>query len=165
MGDHQITGETLKAPRNINKYTSIPSLRTHLQRKMGAPSHGSLKASEWFLVFKEYITFLFLSEEISSAHQPYPTSSRMIRNEIFKNSFNLINAVNIYKSWTISKDDMNSFSKYWKKFCLSDQKPFPNQSRKPNNHYAEHIPELLSQWGPAQALATWGYECFIGALG
>ncbi|MBW0474932.1 hypothetical protein O181_014647 [Austropuccinia psidii MF-1] len=63
--DHQITGETLKNLREIIKYSSIPSLWTCVPRKMGAPSHGIHKAAEWVLLYKAYIPFLLLSEQIS----------------------------------------------------------------------------------------------------
>ncbi|MBW0562190.1 hypothetical protein O181_101905 [Austropuccinia psidii MF-1] len=88
--------------------------------------------------------------------------SEELANELTKNTFNLISAINIATSWTVSMDDVNAFAGHWKTFRLSNQHLFPKQKSKPDHHFADHIPELFQRWGPAQASATWGYERFIG---
>ncbi|MBW0513392.1 hypothetical protein O181_053107 [Austropuccinia psidii MF-1] len=90
--------------------------------------------------------------------------SEELANELTKNTFHLISAINIATSWTVSTEDANAFSQHWKKFCLSNQHLFPKQKIKPNHHFADHIPELFQWWGPAQASATWGYERLIGVF-
>ncbi|MBW0489834.1 hypothetical protein O181_029549 [Austropuccinia psidii MF-1] len=50
LSDHQIKGETLEHLQQIISDTIIPSSWTRVPRKMGSPSHGSLKASEWALL-------------------------------------------------------------------------------------------------------------------
>ncbi|MBW0510515.1 hypothetical protein O181_050230 [Austropuccinia psidii MF-1] len=136
----------------------------------GSPSHGSLKAAEWALLYKVYIPFLMLSQQISlDEHKSANTQRKMglseeIANELTKNPFHLIIAINIATSWTVSMDYATAFAEHWKKFCLSNQHLFPKQKSKPNHHFLDHIPELFQHWGPAQASATWGYERFIGVL-
>ncbi|MBW0517233.1 hypothetical protein O181_056948 [Austropuccinia psidii MF-1] len=87
-----------------------------------------------------------------------------LENELTKNTFHWISAINIATSWTVSMDNVNAFSENWKKFCLSNQHLFPKQKSKPNHHFAGQIPELFQFLGPAQASATWGYECLIGVF-
>ncbi|MBW0557787.1 hypothetical protein O181_097502 [Austropuccinia psidii MF-1] len=82
--------------------------------------------------------------------------SEELSNELTKNKFHLISAINIDTSWTVSTDDLDAFAEHWKIFRLSNQHLFPKQKSKPNHHFAYHIPKLLQFWGPAQASATWG---------
>ncbi|MBW0589938.1 hypothetical protein O181_129653 [Austropuccinia psidii MF-1] len=131
---------------------------------MGSPSHGSLKASERALIYQVYIPFLMLSQQmLLDEHKSTNTQRNMgqseeLANELTKNTFHLISAINIATSWTVATDDANAFSEHWKKFCLSNQHLFLKQKRKPNHYFADHIPELFQHWGPAQASATWGYK-------
>ncbi|MBW0574658.1 hypothetical protein O181_114373 [Austropuccinia psidii MF-1] len=90
--------------------------------------------------------------------------SEELANELTKNTFHLISAINISTSCTVSMDDANAFSEHWKEFHLSNQHLFPKQKSKPNHHFADHIPELFQHWGPAQASDTWGYERLIGVF-
>ncbi|MBW0482704.1 hypothetical protein O181_022419 [Austropuccinia psidii MF-1] len=137
---------------------------------MGFHSHGSLKSAEWALLYKVYIPFLMLSQQRSLDEQKYTNTQRNmgkseeLANELTKNTFHLISAINIATSWTVSTDDENASSEHWKKFCLSNQHLFPKQKSKPNHHFSDHIPELFQRWGPEQASATWGYERLIGVF-
>ncbi|MBW0513386.1 hypothetical protein O181_053101 [Austropuccinia psidii MF-1] len=60
LSDHQIKGEALEHLQQILSDTIISSSWTRVPNKMGSPSHGSLKASEWALLYKVYIPFLML---------------------------------------------------------------------------------------------------------
>ncbi|MBW0514016.1 hypothetical protein O181_053731 [Austropuccinia psidii MF-1] len=137
---------------------------------MGSPSNGSLKATEWALLCKVYISFLMLSQQMSlDEHKSSSTQRNMgqseeIANELNKNTFHLIGAINIATHWTVSTNDVNAFVDHWKKFRLSNQHLFPKQKSKPDHHFADHIPKLFNCWGPAQASATWGYEFLIGVF-
>ncbi|MBW0584446.1 hypothetical protein O181_124161 [Austropuccinia psidii MF-1] len=170
LSDHQIKGEALEHLRKIISETIIPSSWTRAPHKMGSPSHGSLKAAEWDLLYKVYIPCLMLSQKMSlDAHQSAKTQRKMgqsqhLENELTKNTFHLISAMNISPSWTVSIDHATAFAEHWKEFCLSNQQLFPKQKSKPNQNLADHIPELFQRWGPAQALATWGYERLIGVF-
>ncbi|MBW0531525.1 hypothetical protein O181_071240 [Austropuccinia psidii MF-1] len=136
----------------------------------GSPSHGSLKAAKWALFYKVYIPFLMLSQQMSlDEHKSTNTQRKMglseeIVNELTKNTFHLIIAINIATSWTVSMDYATAFSEHWKKFFLSNQHLFPKQKIKPNYHFLDHIPKLFQHCGPAKASATWGYERLIGVL-
>ncbi|MBW0487925.1 hypothetical protein O181_027640 [Austropuccinia psidii MF-1] len=138
--------------------------------KNGPPSHGSLKAAEWALLYKVYIPFLILSQQMSLYEHNSPNTQRKMGqsgeclNELTKNTFHLISAINIATGWTVSMNDATAFAAHWKEFRLSNQHLFPKQKSKPKHHFADHIPELFQSWGPAQASATWGYECLIGVF-
>ncbi|MBW0492698.1 hypothetical protein O181_032413 [Austropuccinia psidii MF-1] len=137
---------------------------------MGSPFHGSLKASEWALLYKDYIPFLMLSQQMSLDEHNYPNTQRKMGqseelvNELTKNTFHFISAISIATSWIVSMDDATSFSEHWKKLCLSSQHLFSKQKSKSINHFADHIPELFQSWGQAQALARWGYEGLIEVM-
>ncbi|MBW0506306.1 hypothetical protein O181_046021 [Austropuccinia psidii MF-1] len=137
---------------------------------MGSPSHRSLKAAEWALLYKVYIPFLMLSQQISLDEHNSPNTQRKmgqsgeLSNELTKNTFHFIIAINIATSWTVSIDDVTAFDAHWKRFCLSNQHLFPKHKSKPNHHFADHIQELFQRWGPEPASATWDYECLIGVF-
>ncbi|MBW0536169.1 hypothetical protein O181_075884 [Austropuccinia psidii MF-1] len=170
LSDHQIKGEALENLQQIISGDIIPFSWTRVPRKMGSPSHGSLKAAEWALLCKVYIPFLMLSQKmLLDEHKSANTQRNMgqseeIANELTNNTFHLISAINIATSWTVLTDDVNAFVEHWKKFCLSNQYLFPKQKSKPNHHFAYHIHEIFQRWGPAQASATWGYDFLIGVF-
>ncbi|MBW0588979.1 hypothetical protein O181_128694 [Austropuccinia psidii MF-1] len=137
---------------------------------MGSPSHGSLKVAEWALLYKVYIPFLMLSQQMSlHAHQSANTQRKMgqseeLENKLTKTTLHFISAINIATSWDVSIDDATAFSEHWKKFRLCNQHLFPKQKSKRNHHFSDHIPKLFQRWGPAQASSTWGYERVIGVF-
>ncbi|MBW0583695.1 hypothetical protein O181_123410, partial [Austropuccinia psidii MF-1] len=90
-------------------------------------------------------------KELWQGYHFWPTSTGPSKSFICVAILTAIAAINIARSWTVSTDDANAFSKHWKKFCLSNQNLFPKQKIKPNHHFADHIPELFQRWGPAQA--------------
>ncbi|MBW0529476.1 hypothetical protein O181_069191 [Austropuccinia psidii MF-1] len=137
---------------------------------MGSPSHGSLKAAELVLLYKLYIPFSMLSQEMSlDEHNSPNTQRKMVQseelaNELTNNTFHLISAINISTSLTVSMDDATAFAEHWKEFHLSNKHLLPKQKSKPNYHSADPIPELFQHWGPAQASAICVYERLIGVF-
>ncbi|MBW0522454.1 hypothetical protein O181_062169 [Austropuccinia psidii MF-1] len=137
---------------------------------MGSPSYGSLKAAEWALLYKVYIPFLILSQQmLLDEHKSTNTQRNMgqaeeLEKELTNDTFHLISAISIATHWTVSTDDGNALAEHWKKFRLCNQHLFPKQKSKPNHHFSYHIPELFQCWGPAQASATWFYERLIGVF-
>ncbi|MBW0475644.1 hypothetical protein O181_015359 [Austropuccinia psidii MF-1] len=131
---------------------------------MGSPSHGSLKAALWALLYKVYIPFLMLSQQMSLDEQNSPNTQREMHksqelsNELTKNTFHLISAISIATSWTVSMDDATAFAEHWKEFRPPNKHLFSKHKTKQNHHFPDHIPELFQHWGPSQASATWGYE-------
>ncbi|MBW0485512.1 hypothetical protein O181_025227 [Austropuccinia psidii MF-1] len=92
-----------------------------------------------------------LDEHKSANTQRNMGQAEELANELTKDTFHLISAINISTSWTVSMGDANAFSEHWKTFCLSNQHLFQKQESKPNNHFADHIPKLFQCWDPAQA--------------
>nr|CAK26784.1 TPA: transposase domain-containing protein [Phakopsora pachyrhizi] len=154
--EFQIGGPRLELLREIISQTSIPSISTRLPKKIGAASHGSLKAAEWSMLYKVYIPIFFMVS--LSLNSP-------IEEALLQNTFHLISAINIATSWNITPESTDDFARHWRKYRYSSQKLFPNQRSKPNHHLAEHIPELFLRWGPSASTATWAYERLNGILG
>ncbi|MBW0515079.1 hypothetical protein O181_054794 [Austropuccinia psidii MF-1] len=135
LSDHQIKGEALEHLFQIISDTLIHSSWTRVPRKMGSPSHGSLKAAEWVLLPKLYIQFLMLSKQMSLDENNSPNTQRKmgqleeLENELTKDTFNLISAINIATSWTVSMDDETAFAEHWEQFRLSNQHLFPKTEK------------------------------------
>ncbi|MBW0485026.1 hypothetical protein O181_024741 [Austropuccinia psidii MF-1] len=168
LSDYQLKGEALEHLRQIISDTIIPFSWTTVPSKMGSFSHCSLKYAEWALLYKVYIPFFILSQQMSLyEHNSLNTQrktgkSEELANELTNSTFHLISAIKIATSLTVSMDNATAFAEHWKKFCHSNQHQFPKQGSKPNHHFYDDIPELFKHWGPAQASATWGYEGLIG---
>ncbi|MBW0515811.1 hypothetical protein O181_055526 [Austropuccinia psidii MF-1] len=128
---------------------------------MGSPSHGSLKATVWAILYKVYIQFLIHSQQMSLDEHNSPNTQRKmckseeLANELTKNTFHLMSAINIATSWTVSMNDATAFAENWKIFCLSNQHLFPKQKIKPNPHFAYNIPELFQLW-PSTSISHMG---------
>ncbi|MBW0568126.1 hypothetical protein O181_107841 [Austropuccinia psidii MF-1] len=161
LSDHQIKGESLKHLQQIISETIIPSSWTRVPRNMGSPSHGSLKAAEWALLYKVYIPFLILSQQMSlDAHQSANTQRKMgqseeLANELTKNTFHLISAINIATSWTVSIDDATAFADHWKNSA------FPINTCSQNRNVNQIIIFLIifpnsSNFGPSTSLSHMG---------
>ncbi|MBW0460295.1 hypothetical protein O181_000010 [Austropuccinia psidii MF-1] len=107
LSDHQINGEALENLQKIISDTIIPLSWTRVPHKMGSPSHGSLIAAEWALLYKVYIPFLILSQQMSLDEHNYPNTQRKmgqteeLENELTKNTFHLISAIQIATSCTV----------------------------------------------------------------
>ncbi|MBW0572945.1 hypothetical protein O181_112660 [Austropuccinia psidii MF-1] len=127
LSDHQIKDEALEHLQQIITDTIILLSWTRVPHKMGSPSNGSSKAAEWALLYKVYILFLILSQQMSLYEHNSPNTQRKmgqeeeLANDLTKNTFHLISAINIATSWTVSMDDMAAFSEHWKTFRLSKQ--------------------------------------------
>ncbi|MBW0489380.1 hypothetical protein O181_029095 [Austropuccinia psidii MF-1] len=106
LSDNQIKGEGLEHLQQIISDPIIPSSWTRVRRKMDSPSHDEHK---------------------STNTQRNMVQSEELANELTKNTFHLISAINIATSWTVSTDDANAFSENWKKFFLSNQHLFPKR--------------------------------------
>ncbi|MBW0544486.1 hypothetical protein O181_084201 [Austropuccinia psidii MF-1] len=100
---------------------------------MGSPSQGSLNATEWALLYKVYIPFLMLSQQITlDEHNSPNTKSKMgqsgdLEDQVTKNTFHWIGAINIATSWMVSMDDAATFAEHWKIFRLSNQHLLQNR--------------------------------------
>ncbi|MBW0573071.1 hypothetical protein O181_112786 [Austropuccinia psidii MF-1] len=100
LSDQQIKGEALEHLQQIISDTIIPSSWTRVPHKMGSPSHVSLTAAEWALLYKVYIPFLMLSQQMlldehkSTNTQRHMGQSEELEKEITNNTFHLISAIN-----------------------------------------------------------------------
>ncbi|MBW0532772.1 hypothetical protein O181_072487 [Austropuccinia psidii MF-1] len=65
LSENHIKDEALEHLQQIISDTVVASSWTRVPTKMGSPSHGSLNATEWALLYKFYIPFLITSQRIS----------------------------------------------------------------------------------------------------
>ncbi|MBW0571401.1 hypothetical protein O181_111116 [Austropuccinia psidii MF-1] len=85
---------------------------------MGSPSYGSLKAAEWALLYKVYIPFLMLNQQMLLDEHKYANTQRNmgqaeeLANELTINTLHFISSINIATSWTVSTDDANEFAEH-----------------------------------------------------
>ncbi|MBW0580308.1 hypothetical protein O181_120023, partial [Austropuccinia psidii MF-1] len=82
LSDHQIKGEALEHLQQIISDTIIPSSWTRVPCKMSFPCNGSLKAAEWALLYKVYIPFTMLSQQmLLDEHRSTNTQRNMGQSE------------------------------------------------------------------------------------
>ncbi|MBW0474660.1 hypothetical protein O181_014375 [Austropuccinia psidii MF-1] len=84
LSDHHIKGEALEHLQKIISDTTIPSLWRRVPFKMGSNFHGSLKATEFTLLYKVHI-FLMLSQHISLDEHKSPIfKEKWVNQKTFK---------------------------------------------------------------------------------
>ncbi|MBW0496213.1 hypothetical protein O181_035928 [Austropuccinia psidii MF-1] len=99
LSDHQIKGEALEHLQQIISDTIIPWSWTRVPRKMCSPSHGSLKDAEWPLLYKVYIPFLMLSQQMSLDEHKYVNTQRnMGQSEELANELTRIHSISLVLS-------------------------------------------------------------------
>ncbi|MBW0484114.1 hypothetical protein O181_023829 [Austropuccinia psidii MF-1] len=96
LSDHQIKGEALEHLQQIISDSIIPSSWTRVPCKMGSP----------------LIQQISLDEHNSPNTQRKMGQAEKLANELTKDTFHLISAINIATSWTVSMDGMTTFAEH-----------------------------------------------------
>ncbi|MBW0579031.1 hypothetical protein O181_118746, partial [Austropuccinia psidii MF-1] len=76
----------------------------------------------------------------------------------------LIQCTQIVGARSITQEDGQLFRQAYDTYQNTSTLLFPNVRANPNHHYAMHIPEQLSRWGPLNGISEYGGERLVGIL-
>lgn len=132
----------------------LPTWLDRPPKNLGDPSHGKLKADNYFVLFTAILP-LHLMEYWTEA----PLQSEMLRNFC-----DLVTCTNIICSYTSSELGSRMLALHYKSYGQSSASLFRECRIVPNHHYAYHIPEQLLYWGPLMHLSEFAFERQNGLL-
>ncbi|MBW0530365.1 hypothetical protein O181_070080 [Austropuccinia psidii MF-1] len=137
------------------KEVIVPQGVSHIPSTIGTPKTGKLKANKWASLFGIYLPLIVLD-----LFWDVGPSNHLILFNIGA----LIQCTKIIGASSVTKEDPNMFSQAYQTYQHSSNLLFPNIYITPNHHYAMHIPEHLSRWGPLNGVCEYGGERLIGLL-
>ncbi|KAI7933362.1 hypothetical protein MJO28_017689 [Puccinia striiformis f. sp. tritici] len=147
----------LQTLREVNKKFTLPSWIGRVPSTVGSAKGGKLKADEWVILF-EIIMIPTLIQLLSEK------SGDIFEIGVFKNLLHLTSITNIVRSLEITNDDIDALRIHLKAYRQGLLDLFPSFPTKPNHHYALHLPDCLSQFGPAPQWTAWSFERLNGSL-
>lgn len=148
--------EALSSVRRCIALAVIPSWIDRPPTNLGEKSHGKLKADNWLTLFT--IFFPLVIPEIWHASESLRTK------ELLQNFCDLVACTHVVVSHSMSSAMADTFSNAYLRYRQSSHQLFPHLSSRPNHHYAMHIPDLLTFWGPLIKLSEFPYERHNGLL-
>ncbi|KAG0139060.1 hypothetical protein CROQUDRAFT_85315, partial [Cronartium quercuum f. sp. fusiforme G11] len=139
----------------------IPSGIETIPHNLGEASHGKLKAAQWASLFLYYIP-LVISEILVPDVEDFCINSN--RSMIMENTSSLVQCTQIVLSKAVTKASIDQFELMYSRYIESSKNIFKVKSFRPNHHYALHIPEMMSYWGPLLGVSEFAGERLIGML-
>lgn len=125
---------------------------------LGEPSHGKLKADEYYVLFA-FVFPLVLVEMWSE-----PLASHIYSSDLLRNLHDLVLCTHIVGAFSTSDKLASLFETTYLKYRLELQDLFPDINSVPNHHYAYHNGALLRHWGPLMLVSEFAYEQENGLL-
>ncbi|POV99926.1 hypothetical protein PSHT_13313 [Puccinia striiformis] len=158
LGDRFFENEKfLLILREVNAQFMLPSWIGRVPATIGSAKGGKLKADEWVILF-EIIMIPALIRIL------FENSSDIFQIAVFQNLLHLSSITNIIRSLEITTDDIEALRVHLKAYRQGLLVIFPSFPTKPNHHYALHLPDCLSQFGPAPQWTAWSFERLNGSL-
>ncbi|KAL1666290.1 hypothetical protein GGF50DRAFT_18026, partial [Schizophyllum commune] len=153
----RFTDAQIQQIRDALRDVSLPSCVERPPLNLGEPSHGKLKA-EYELTLFTLIFPLFLPEfwlyAGSTEHDQLHLS----------NFYHLVAATNIISSFSTTTSAADEYTYHYTQYRISSKTLFPDNTSKPNHHYAMHNGDLLKYWGPLPVLSEFAGERMNGML-
>ncbi|MBW0522695.1 hypothetical protein O181_062410 [Austropuccinia psidii MF-1] len=122
---------------------------------IGTASNGKLKANKWLVLFSIYLplTILDIFWDLGPKNHL-----------LLINISALIQCTQIFGAQSVTQEDGQLFFQAYNTYQTASNVLFPNVRTTPNYHYAMHIPEQLSRWGPLNGISEYGGERLVGIL-
>ncbi|POW04878.1 hypothetical protein PSTT_10100 [Puccinia striiformis] len=151
--------KNLEILREVNKEFQLPSWIGRVPSTVGSAGGGKLKADEWVILFEIIMipTLIRILFEQNDSNVGFETG-------ILENLLHLSSITNIVRSLEVGKDDIKALRFHLKAYRQGLLDIFPSFSTKPNHHLALHLPDCLTQFGPAPQWTAWSFERLNGSL-
>ena len=129
----------------------LPSAISPAPSHIGATGQGPIGADEWrtFCTINLPITLIYQWES-------HPDGSREL--QLLQNFMDLITAVKLATMRETSKKRLHDYRFLMRRYLLTALELFPGITLQPNHHLSLHLPEVMMQLGPAQAIWCFAFE-------
>ncbi|KZV61967.1 hypothetical protein PENSPDRAFT_557907, partial [Peniophora sp. CONT] len=128
-------------------------------KQFGKAGVGHIKADQWRTIATILLP-LVLIPQWSAGGARYDES----RAAVLKNFLDLIAAVNLISSKSVSARRIERMAQHLKKYCEGLRLLFPNYRIPPSLHQSFHLPELLYLFGPVTSFWGFPFERFNGIM-
>ena len=158
-----ITKQVLEQIRSTITNTIRPAWQSHLPTNFGCAEHGKLKADQWRTAL-EFDIPVALVKVVASRRKSGNIGDDERAQRIVDHTMDLAMAM----AWGLSRHTSQShaerYMSYMKRYIQDIQKLYPDYAIKPTHHYALHIPDMLTGFGPLHGTWAFGLERLIGRL-
>ena len=164
-----ISKEELRVLHDVITHTIIPTWVSRVPKKFGMSGAGSLKASEWFILYTVYfplaiVPYWVIGNDWQSKR--IKGESGLTHREVLRDStLKIIEITNIIMKHQIDSSDIQKFSQLINEYRHLLRHGWPSVKSKPNIHVTQHYPEVIKRFGPPMATAAWAQERLNGMLG
>jgi hypothetical protein len=158
-----ITRQVLESIRADIAGTSRPTWQASLPVNFGCPEHGKLKADQWrtALEFDIPVSFIkILSKRKSTGNVDEDKCAQ----RIVEHTMDLALAMTWGMTRRTSPYHAEKYRFYINRYVAGIQELYPDYILKPKHHYALHLSEVLTEFGPLHGTWTFPTERLIGRL-
>lgn len=138
-----------------------PSWLTPVPSKLGAPSHGKLKADQWRVLGSVYLPISLIRLWWST--EPGNARSERCR-KILDVTISLLSAVSIATSRVTSPRHADLYLQHMQAYLTGLKRLFPDFKFVPNQHMALHVQDYILLYGPVHSWWAFPFERMIGTL-
>ncbi|KAK4698216.1 hypothetical protein P7C70_g8067, partial [Phenoliferia sp. Uapishka_3] len=157
LGGPALNKHDVKYVRKVIEEVTLPTWVTRVPQNIGEPSHGRLKADEWFILFSVHLSVALVDLWTS------PQSTRR-QDALLQNFHHLVSAVHLSTRYSTSNSDAKQYLDHILQYRQTIRKLWPAQNSVPNHHLAVHTHKLLERLGPTPAYSAWAGERTNGIL-
>ncbi|MBW0588473.1 hypothetical protein O181_128188, partial [Austropuccinia psidii MF-1] len=143
-----------KLKKQLSKVV-VPKEVCHIPGGIGTARNGKLKGNEWSVLFNIYLPLTVLD-----VFWDFGPKNHLVLINIGA----LIQCTKIVGARWVTEEDGQLFRKAYDTYQNTSKALFPSCRTLPNHHYAMHIPEQLSQWGPLNGISEYGGKRLLGIL-
>lgn len=139
----------------------VPTGVTKMPNGLGTAKNGKLKTSKWHSLFAIHAPLVCIDLFIYSDN--FDACFEKNKNSI-NNLWALVTCTIIIGSKKILIKHKHQFQGAYNTYLKTLINLYPSLQVLPNHHYALHIPDQLSHWGPLMQLSEFPGERLIGIL-
>ena len=159
-----ILPEELDIVRRSILHTILPSWINRVPHNLGEPSHGSLKAAEWLILYKLYYPISLIPVWTNSLEEAGSDKRKNRLSSLLDSTTLLCKIAHFLTLPKIKLDDLNELESLITDYRKVLQKNWPGLRSKPNLHLTQHYPEDIRRFGPPRSTAAWAQERVNGML-
>jgi hypothetical protein len=161
FGGSFFTDDDVEKFRAGMKHVVLPPGVPHLPLNLGETTHGKLSASQWHALYVFIIPLVICEIYIADVGAIDVRSNRY---KFLANTAQLVQCTNVVFARKFKQGDLTRFEMHYKKYSDSVGQLFEGIKVQPNHHFALHIPQQMSGWGPLAGVAEFPGERLIGFL-